>query len=1032
MRFLIIFIYLFTNFEISVGQQLFFEKFSQNVYNAGPQNNGFVQDKNGVLYCANSDGVLTYNGIKWGLLTTTHQDYISAIAVDQQDDIYIGSANELGYFKKDVFGNFSYHSLLSLLPKSEQSIGYINKVIIIDDNIFFCSNEELYQYHYGKFKIFKVKNLQPVKLNNKLFVLTNNGFLVFEDGKFKNTDIDKEVKKLNIIYISAYKKGDFLLLSKDGSLFVVDNKKPIGAKVNLLRKIPTEYYKIDSTSTSLDYLHNGTIAVMSGYGIVFIDENGRINHYINKELIGSSLSEPVTFIDREDNLWIGCDYSLTQIFTSSALSYSDKYNGFGSDNKTIMTIGMDKGKLYVGTEQDLFSKNNKTFFSVFNKEHFPINSILNCEKETFFVGFTGIVQIINGHPVNISAIQNARSICQINKSTNSFIVGTEDSGLWLLRRNGTKWLAKQIKGFNEGALKIEREDNDFWLSQINKGIIKIKLNSDGDSVISETKYNRLNGLPSSINNRIYRLKNGKLIFTTNNGIYRFNKNKNTFEPDSSFDFEAIKSWCIYSLTETSKGDIYFWGAPSKNLQTVGLLAKQPNGTYKLVSTPFSKISIKTNNIRVDVDAPLLTNSEDEILLGYKGKLISFSPNQQVPFNHTFDTKICNAWAKQKNLYKEGSSNLISEIPYDLNTLKISFRSTFLESASENKYQYKLEGFENKWSDWNSSSEADFTNLDDGYYNFSVRTKNVYGMLSKPTVFSFYIKPPWYKTWVAHLFYLIGGLLLLYFGNTLNTMRLKRIRARLKQMVDQQTGELINKSEEILAQKKALEALNVTKDRLFSIISHDLKGPLAQLKSTFDLIDSEDISIEELQVLLPMLNLSIGSTLNLADNLLYWAKSQLDGIQVRQVWFDLKEIIIENYDLFKARAESKSIEIENQIDKTIMVYADRDMINLVLRNLIANAVKFTNENGKITIECETVNGFIKTFVQDTGTGLTKEEIENIFSKGNFFKNGTSGEKGSGLGLIICQDFIEKNGGSLEIESTAGNGSKFIFSLPNITN
>ncbi len=433
-----------------------------------------------------------------------------------------------------------------------------------------------------------------------------------------------------------------------------------------------------------------------------------------------------------------------------------------------------------------------------------------------------------------------------------------------------------------------------------------------------------------------------------------------------------------------------------------------------------------------MDAPLFTDDNNEVLLGYKGNLITFNPNQHYIYNKTFETKVCNVWAKQKMLYKEGSSSIISEIPYDLNTLKISFRSTFLESASENKYQYKLDGFENKWSDWNSSSEADFTNLDDGYYNFSVRTKNVYGMLSKPTVFSFYIKPPWYKTWVAHLFYLIGGLLLLYFGNTLNTIRLKRIRARLKQMVDQQTGELINKSEEILAQKKALEALNVTKDRLFSIISHDLKGPLAQLKSTFDLIDSEDISIEELQVLLPMLNLSIGSTLNLADNLLYWAKSQLDGIQVRQVWFDLKEIIIENYDLFKARAESKSIEIENQIDKTIMVYADRDMINLVLRNLIANAVKFTNENGKITIECETVNGFIKTFVQDTGTGLTKEEIENIFSKGNFFKNGTSGEKGSGLGLIICQDFIEKNGGSLEIESTAGNGSKFIFSLPNITN
>lgn len=1030
MRFLIIFIYLFTNFEISVGQQLFYEKFSQNVYNAGLQNNDFAQDKDGIIYCANSDGVLTYDGIKWGLLNTTNHDFVSSLALNQKGDIFIGSSFEFGFFKKNNLGNYTYNSLLTLLPKSEQGIGYIDQTILIDDDIFYCNSNKIYKFYDGNFRIYPIKHLRLFKLYNKLYVLTENGLFKYEKGNFIEVKFGKDLKLLDIISIAEYQNNKYLLLTKKGSVFVFNSDEKPNNRITLFKQLPKPYFKFDPYITQINYLKNNIISITSGFGIIFINKSGQITNYIIKDLLGSAFPFSPNFIDKDNNLWLGFNHAIIQIHTNSPLSYSNQFNGLGTEEKTIIAIGKDKNQYYIGTDVDLYSKYNKSYFPKLGKIHYLIGGIYNFENQTILIGANGVFQLINKKLINISPILYVRSICNLKNSPYTYIFGTEDTGLWLLKKVGGKWVTKKINGFDDGVFNLFQSDEEFWVSQINKGIIKVKLNASHDSVINLTNYGKINGLPSNINNRIYKLLDGKLIFTTINGIYKFNNNK--FEPDQRFDFESTKGWCIYTLTETANGDIYFWGAPTKDLQTVGLLAKQPNGNYKLSPTPFSKISLKTNNLRVDVDAPLFTDSNNEVLLGYKGNLITFNSNQHYIYNKTFETKVCNVWAKQKMLYKEGSSSIISEIPYDLNTLKISFRSTFLESASENKYQYKLEGFENKWSDWNSSSEADFTNLDDGYYNFSVRTKNVYGILSKPTVFSFYIKPPWYKTWVAHLFYLIGGLLLLYFGNTLNTMRLKRIRARLKQMVDQQTGELINKSEEILAQKKALEALNVTKDKLFSIISHDLKGPLAQLKSTFDLIDSGVISIEDLQVLLPMLNLSIGSTLNLADNLLYWAKSQLEGIQVRKVWFDLKEIINENYDLFEARALSKSIEIENNVDKSVMIYADKDMIDLVLRNLIANAVKFTNEYGKITIGCETVNGFIKTFVQDTGTGLTKEEIENIFSKGNFFKNGTSGEKGSGLGLIICQDFIEKNGGSLEIESLPNLGSKFIFSLPNIKN
>jgi signal transduction histidine kinase len=240
-------------------------------------------------------------------------------------------------------------------------------------------------------------------------------------------------------------------------------------------------------------------------------------------------------------------------------------------------------------------------------------------------------------------------------------------------------------------------------------------------------------------------------------------------------------------------------------------------------------------------------------------------------------------------------------------------------------------------------------------------------------------------------------------------------------------EVLQKNREIEDQAKTLHELNLTKDKLFSIISHDLRGPIGLLKNTLDLIASGDLSVTELESLIPELNENIGSAFSLTDNLLYWAKSQLEGIQVKPVWFDLKDIADENCNLFKPGAGSKGIVLLNNIKTAVMLYADKDMIRLVLRNLINNALKFTYNGGKVTIGANIDNAFIDVFVQDTGTGISTEEINRIFSGENFHKNGTSGEKGSGLGLMLCRDFIEKNGGQMSVYSELGKGSKFSFRL-----
>jgi signal transduction histidine kinase len=190
-----------------------------------------------------------------------------------------------------------------------------------------------------------------------------------------------------------------------------------------------------------------------------------------------------------------------------------------------------------------------------------------------------------------------------------------------------------------------------------------------------------------------------------------------------------------------------------------------------------------------------------------------------------------------------------------------------------------------------------------------------------------------------------------------------------------------------------------------------------------------MSDEELKNMMPRLKENIRQTLNLTENLLYWARTQMDGIQVKAAIFDLKTIVEENFHLFKPIATSKDLELINLVDASISVYADSDMMRLVLRNLISNAVKFTNNGGGIIIGYERLENFTMVTVEDTGIGLTNEEISKLFNYEHFTKFGTSGEKGAGIGFGLCREFTEKNGGTITVKSVLNRGSIFSFSIPN---
>jgi signal transduction histidine kinase/Tfp pilus assembly protein PilF len=238
-------------------------------------------------------------------------------------------------------------------------------------------------------------------------------------------------------------------------------------------------------------------------------------------------------------------------------------------------------------------------------------------------------------------------------------------------------------------------------------------------------------------------------------------------------------------------------------------------------------------------------------------------------------------------------------------------------------------------------------------------------------------------------------------------------------------------EEVQQQNIKLQELNGTKDKFFSIISHDLKGPLNSLTAfSHLLIDHTDtLTKEEIQMLAKDLDKSVKNLFALLENLLEWSRSQTGNIDFTPESVDLGEILMVNKTLLEGQAKKKQIVIEIKDHAATFVMVHKNSVNTVVRNLISNAIKFTNEGGLITVDIYKTPDQLSVSIADTGVGMSPEVLNKLFRLDKKYStNGTANEKGTGLGLILCKDFVEKNGGRMQVKSERGKGSVFTFSFP----
>lgn len=247
-------------------------------------------------------------------------------------------------------------------------------------------------------------------------------------------------------------------------------------------------------------------------------------------------------------------------------------------------------------------------------------------------------------------------------------------------------------------------------------------------------------------------------------------------------------------------------------------------------------------------------------------------------------------------------------------------------------------------------------------------------------------------------------------------------------VEEKRNDIEQQHQYILAQNEQLEHINSEKNKLMSIIAHDLRGPLSNIQNYLELVTEYGLDKEEREVVESDLLRVTQSTLNMLSKLLVWSKSQMDGVVVKLGDLNLYDTLKNTLEMERIMASKKDIDLTYEVDPAVNIVADSDMLQLVVRNIVSNAIKFTPANGRIDVSTRRINNECRISIADNGRGIPFEQQMDMFTLKARSTFGTANEKGVGLGLILCKEFTEQQGGRIDFESIPGKGSTFFIFMP----
>ncbi len=735
--------------------------FSKSLYKAGLQNWDIKQDNSGIIYIANNEGLLTYDGKKWNLFPLPNKTIVRSLEISDDHKIFVGGQDEIGYFYPNQIGKLEFHSILNLIDKKDRNFGDIWDIKIINNSVYFRTHSKIIRLTKQKTKIYYAPNEWSfLGISNETIFTQDSekGIYLFEKDILKPIS-EKNLLPINteITSILTFSNNIFFTTLKNGIYKYFDSKLEKWNTTSLSQVEKERIY--DAT-----ILDDKTIAIATSYkGVHILNSNGEIIQSFTKTEGLQNNNVLSIFKDQQKNIWLGLDNGIDCIEFNSAIKRLNP----SLESESGYTALLHNNILYTGTSSGLYSVpiQNESDIS-FSKGNFKL--VERAKGQIWSLAEINNL-ILVGHHEGASIVKNNIAYPINTKTgfwnfiptssiypTDKIITGNYSGLQYFNYSNSTFNSAEQIPEFKESSRFISLDkDNNIWVSHPYHGVFKLIKESNDKYLIKH--YTENNGLPSKNNNHLYKIQN-EILITTEKGIYLYNSNTDRFIP-SEFYKQLIGNLSIRYLKNDTQGNIWF--VTEKNIGVI----KDPSGKPSIIFFP------ELNNRILSGFEFIYPINKNNIIIGGENGFFNIDFEKYINNSSAIKVQIRNIFIgdKSDSLIYAGnnlSSSTISKTSNDINnkwnTILFEFATALFGQQVNLEYSYRLVGFIENWSEWSVKTEKEFNNLPTGSYTFEVKARNNLGIESNIEKYSFKILPPWYKTKKAYLTYFILACFLIYY------------------------------------------------------------------------------------------------------------------------------------------------------------------------------------------------------------------------------------------------------------------------------
>lgn len=804
-----------------------------------------TQDTQGILFIANDNGLIEFDGLNWRQYQLPEQIAIKAVAFHNKR-IYVAGNSELGFFEPDKQGHLGFISLAKQIKQFKFPLPVFTKIVTTPTQVIFFSTNALYLYNVVSKKIkylpAKSRFYNLFKIKQQVFVQeANKGLFRLEKDKLsfvQGSDIFAD-KKIRCILTHPNKQ--LLIGTQDHGFYLYNGQLFSSWDVGINNPMK-EAQLYTGISLSDNYFAFGTF----NQGLILSDQQGKLIKKIDK---GSGLPSNIIyslFLDRQKRLWLGMPQGISQVDIFSPLStYNEKLGLEGIVYDAIQV----KGNLFLGTSQGIFTLDSNSQSGRFTKVPNTNGSSWDLEKVSDQILLAthskGIYTLLNNKASLSPHNGHMFRVAPLPTTSNTWLICAEE-GLYAAKFGQNESLDYyKVKGakinFTPFSYLVSDASGFVWTSNANNGVIKMKLNAKADSLLSIRFYGKADGLPSSVNNRVFSI-NKQLVVGTKQGAYQYNPTTDKFEPHHLTRWLSNKPPILW-MSEDKQQNI--WVLSDRDIIILEKAGKKNEYRKRILFHDIVKIK----------QSPFIyfTNTQN-VLLNVREGLLSYDLQYPTRQDSSFSALIRlveweRAAGKDSVLigggYHDKTTNPV--YAYEINDFRFTVAANYLPFNQLNQFQFFLEGYDKEWSGWTTNQSKEYTNLPPGNYIFKVKARNSEGVIGKIAQFTFTIRTPWYLTrWMNIVILLLIALLFVGFF-WWNSRRLTLEKERLETLVKERTEEITMQRDKVQASFQQLEEQrgdliykNVKLERQQEVIMAQSES----LQETLDELQSEKKEKEE--------------------------------------------------------------------------------------------------------------------------------------------------------------------------------------------